>query len=68
MSSVRDDSLPSIALPVGREDRDHLWEKTKLAFAEVTGNSFTTPLIVSILIIPVVLIAQLFHQPIPDLR
>ncbi|XP_022654420.1 glycoprotein-N-acetylgalactosamine 3-beta-galactosyltransferase 1-like [Varroa destructor] len=35
MSSVKDDNLPSVALPVGQEDRDHLWEKTKLAFSEI---------------------------------
>ncbi|OQR71569.1 glycoprotein-N-acetylgalactosamine 3-beta-galactosyltransferase 1-like, partial [Tropilaelaps mercedesae] len=35
MSSKQDNNLPSVALPIGQEDRDHLWEKTKLAFSEI---------------------------------
>lgn len=36
MSSVKDDKLPSIAIPIGHEDREHLWEKTKLSLSEVS--------------------------------
>ncbi|XP_003743088.1 glycoprotein-N-acetylgalactosamine 3-beta-galactosyltransferase 1 [Galendromus occidentalis] len=38
MSSVKDDKLPSIALPIGHEDREHLWEKTKLSLSEIYDN------------------------------
>lgn len=38
MSTKVDESLPSIALGIEKEDRDHLWEKTKAAFAEVYKN------------------------------